>query len=306
MVRSALLVLTLSAAAAAAQHPYASARPVTEAALFEPLSTPDYDLNATFTPDGRTVYFTRSTPNFQHWTIVVSHFREGKWTQPEVAPFSGVYDDADPFLAPDGKRLFYISNRPLDGKPKREHDIWMVERNASGWSEPANLGSNVNSPGTDYYPSVTADGTLYFTSIRKEGKGGMDLYRSRVLDGVYQPAESLGDVINTPVSEGDAVIAPDESFMVFTSFGRPDDTGRGDLYISELRDGTWTVPRNLGPKVNSVARDFCPTLSPDGKYLFFTSERNALDARRTEPLNYAALMRALRSVMNGNGETSIT
>jgi Tol biopolymer transport system component len=278
------------------------ARPANEPVLFGEgvISTPDYELNAAFTPDGRTVYFTKSTTNLGFWTIVVSHFRNGAWTTPEVAPFSGQYSDADPFVSPDGKRLFFISRRPVPGFSRREPHIWFVERTSAGWSEPKNV-TILNGDSGEYYPSVAADGTLYFAAIRPGGKGRNDLYRSRIVDGAYQAPENLGEPLNSPLNEGDTVVAPDQSFLIVTITGRPDDMGASDLYISEHKDGAWSAPRHLGPKVNSKALEFCPILSPDGKYLFFTSARGFGQEPLERPLSYGELLDRLRGIRNGLG-----
>ena len=140
----AFVVLALCLVTAAAQRPnpdvapYASASPLTEPTIFGAgvISTGDYDSHPAFTPDGKTLYFLRSTPNFNLWTILFSQYAKGKWSTPEVAPFSGQYSDADPFITPDGSHLYFISNRPGPGKAKPDLDIWMVEKMASGWGEP--------------------------------------------------------------------------------------------------------------------------------------------------------------------------
>jgi hypothetical protein len=250
----------------------------------------------------RNALFHEEHREFTSWTIAVSRFRNGRWTEPEVAPFSGRYSDADPCISPDGKQLFFISNRPVDGKPKTDYDIWVMDKTPSGWGEPRDLGAPVNGPGADYYPSIAANGTLYFSSVRPGGKGSMDLYRARLVEGKYSEIENLGDAINTQFSEVDAVVAPDESFIIFSGFGRPDDqNGRGDLYISYHRDGAWTPARNLGPAVNTAARDFCPALSPDGRYLFFSSERGFAESRPPRAIDYRELVSRLRGIHNGLG-----
>ena len=70
--------------------------------------------------------------------IVVSTLENGAWTTPEIASFSGRFNDIDPAISPDGRRLFFASNRPTDGgtAPKKDFDLWVVEKTASGWSEP--------------------------------------------------------------------------------------------------------------------------------------------------------------------------
>jgi hypothetical protein len=107
--------------AAPAKHPYASARPLTEPTIFADgvISTGDFDSHPAFTPDGKTLYFVRSTPTFNLWTILVSRFENGRWNTPEVAAFSGQYSDADPFITPDGLRFYFISNRPVAGVARR-------------------------------------------------------------------------------------------------------------------------------------------------------------------------------------------
>jgi hypothetical protein len=91
-----------------------------------------------FTPDGRTLYFSKNLGN-RVGVILVSHWSGGKWGTPAVAPFSGRFSDYDPFVAPDGSRLFWISNRPVGGTAKDDYDIWMVEKQGDGWGPPMHL-----------------------------------------------------------------------------------------------------------------------------------------------------------------------
>ncbi len=93
----------------------------------------------------------------------------------------------------------------------------MVERMGEQWSDPRNLGAPVNSPQNEFYPTVTRNGTMYFQSTRSDSRGGRDIYRARLKDGVYEAVENLADTINGPLSEGDALISPDEQYLVFSS-----------------------------------------------------------------------------------------
>ena len=108
-----------------AKHPYDSGKALSEPSVFAEglISTGYFESHPAFTPDGRTLYFLRSTPNFSLWTILVSRFEKGKWTTPETAPFSGQYSDADPFITSDGSRFYFISRRPVAGKSKPDLDI---------------------------------------------------------------------------------------------------------------------------------------------------------------------------------------
>jgi Tol biopolymer transport system component len=266
------------------------------------ISTGDYELNAAFLPDGQTLFFTKSTPNMGFWTIVISRLKDGRWSEPKVAPFSGRYSDADLSAAPDGNRLVFISRRPIPGRSGRPvPHIWWVDRTTAGWSEPRNAES-LNSEAGEYYPSVAGDGTVYFASARAGGKGRADLYRSRWVNGAYSAPENLGAPLNSEFNEGDTVIAPDQSFLIMTITGQADDLGSGDLYLSEQKDGVWSAPKHLPAGINSPALEFCPSLSPDGRYLYFTSTRLKEPGLADRALTYRELTTRLRSPMNGLGD----
>jgi Tol biopolymer transport system component len=253
--------------------PYALSSAATEPVLFAPdvISTGDFESHAAFTPDGSTVYFVKSDPDFTRWTICESQFAAGRWSEPRVAPFSGSYRDSDPFITRDGEHLYFISDRPADGKAKADMDIWVMDRTPQGWSAPRNPGAPVNSGESEWHPSLTSSGTLYFGSARSGGLGMTDIYRA-TFDGQAWSVENLGAPVNTPGDEYEPMIAPDESYLVFMAF-RPGGLGGSDLYLSWHRNGAWTEPVNLGPPVNSSALELAPALSPDGRYFFFSSTR---------------------------------
>jgi Tol biopolymer transport system component len=265
------------------------------------ISTGDFESHPAFMPDGRTLYFVKSTPTFSFWTIVVSRFVDGRWTTPEIAPFSGRYSDADPFITADGKKLYFISRRPAPGKTTQDLDIWVMNKTDNGWSEPHNLGSPVNSDANEWYPTVASDGTLYFGSGRAGGKGATDIYRSQFAGGNFGAPENLGSEVNTEFDEYEPLIAPDQSFLIFMAAGRPDANSRsGDLFLSYRKNGTWTKAVNLGNEINSPRNEYSPTISPDGSYFFFASAR---DRRVPEKqLSYDELIGWLRGTRNGLGD----
>ena len=245
--------------------------------IFAPgiVSTEKKELNSVFTPDGKEFYFSLSQEG--RYIIMVMRQENGRWTDAEVASFSKDYRNVDMAVSSDGQRLYFGSNRPRNGEsaPREGFDIWVVNRMGSGWGEPENLGPLVNAGEHQIYPTVTEDLTLYFQSRREGNIGGSDIYRSRWVDGKYARPENLGDAINSEANEGDVLIAPDESFLIVSTRGLPDSLGGSDLYISFRRpDGTWTKVKNMGTTINSEATEYCPMLSPDGKYLFFTSTRS--------------------------------
>jgi Tol biopolymer transport system component len=275
-----------------------------EPAVFAPgvISTGEYESHAAFSPDGGTIYFLKNTADFNHWTIVSSRLRDGRWSTPEVVPFSGRYSDADPFVTADGSKLYFISNRPIDGKPKEDLDIWVVEKKRDGWGEPRNLEAPVNSPGAEWFPTIAADGTLYFGSDREGGKGRTDLWRARLVDGKYAQPENLGDAINSPGDEYEPLISPDGTVLIFMA-ARKGGQGSGDLWVSYLRDGAWTPATNLPSPINSPAFEVGPKVTPDGRTLLFTSTRRTFAAAPLEKaLTYKELSHHLNSPGNGLGD----
>ena len=232
------------------------------------VSTPARELNATFTPDGDELYFTRRID--ERMTLMVTRQVEGVWTAPVIADFSGVFADVDPFVSRDGLRLYFSSKRPLDGGgEEKDADLWFVERQAGGgWGEPLHLGDLATESKDDYYTSVSDEGVLYFSIFDSEGTG--DIYRAREERGDFGTAERVAAPISTEATEHDPLIAPDGSYLIFTS-DRPGGLGSGDLWVSfAAPDGSWGEPVNMGA-ANSPGYDFCAMLSPDERYLFFTS-----------------------------------
>ena len=303
----AIQVLVIVAATCAqgsmAPHSYTSTQPMRSPVVFGDgvISTGDFESHPAFTPDGLTLYFIKSTPAFGFWTIVVSRFVDGRWTTPEVAPFSGRYSDADPFITADGKKFYFISNRPAPGKTTRDLDIWVMDKTENGWSEPRNLGKPVNSDANEWYPTLANDGTLYFGSGRGGGRGATDIYRAPSVNGNYGEPENLGSAINTEFDEYEPLIAPDQSYLIFMAGGRPDGNARsGDLFLSYRKDGTWTKAINLGNEINSPRDEYSPMLSPDGKYFFFASARGS--RRPDRQMNYEELIGWLRGTRNGLGD----
>jgi ankyrin repeat protein len=237
------------------------------------VSTEAGELNAVFSPDGHEFYFTRQR---RAWVVRVD---DGVWGRPQRLAVADDYSVVDMFVTGDGARMYLCSDRPLagSGEPKKDRDIWVVTRALQGWSEPMNVGETVNSAKDDLYPTLTAGGDLYFCSAREGGKGRHDIYRARLVDGRFARPENLGNPINSEASDFDPYIAPDESYVIFAST-RPGGLGNADLYISfRSKDGSWSEPRNFGAPVSSPYLDYAPMVSPDGKYLFFTSGRGGAD-----------------------------
>jgi WD40-like Beta Propeller Repeat len=307
-VRTCAIASTIMTASLVAQTaPYDSAKPLPHATLFMPgiISTGDYESHPAFTPDGREMYFLKLAPNFSRWTIFVSRYQDGRWTQPEVAPFSGQYQDADPYITADGKHFYFISDRPVEtgGERQSHHDIWVMDKTDSGWGPPRHLPAPVNSDADEWYPVALKNGTLYFGSQRKESNGFSDIYRAVPQpDGSYA-VENLGSPVNSGAGEYEAFVTEDERVMLLAITRRPDSLGDIDLYVSHKQpNGKWSEPVKLGPEINSPGRELSPKLTPDGKYLVWMSCRVPALPVKPQRHTSAEVLQELHSSGNGLGD----
>jgi hypothetical protein len=271
--------------------------------IFAPgiISTGLNELNSVFTPDGREFYFCVRTREFS--TIFAMKVIEGAWTKPETLPFNSINNDIDVSVSPDGKRLFFCSNRPVsgNGSPKKDYDIWFCRREGDSWGEPVHMPGEINSDRDDFYPIASNTGTLFFNSQRA-GEGTNDIYCSRFIEGKYLPAEKLGAEINTEYREFDAYVDPDERLIIFTS-DRPGYSGHGDLFASSKKeDGTWTAAKNLGTGINGPGPEFGSCISSDSKFFFFTRYSDTKSRSNSEPLNYDCYFQANNSPGNGSSD----
>ena len=204
------------------------------------------------TEDWTEIYFTRLTG--QRSTIMRSRRVGTEWMPAEGVSFSGTYNDSHPSLADGGKRLYFVSLRPCPGA-RQALNVWVVERSGVDWTSPRPLGPPATTQ-TVHAPSVSRDGTIYATG----------LIRLRPTRSGYLPVEEL----TPPVHGSHPAVAPDQSFLVFAA-RRQGGLGGTDLYVIFRRaDGSWTDPTSLGSSVNTPHVESSPTLSSDGRFLFFS------------------------------------
>lgn len=204
--------------------------------------------------------------------IYVTEERDGAWTSPEAVSFSGEYSDGYASLHPDGSRLFFQSDRPIDSSESEyEYNIWYVDREGDGWSEAKSIGRPINGRNHTGGASATLDGTLYFTLMDLES-GSSELFRSEYVNGAYQEPVRLPDGVNSHYQTTDSCVDPDDRYLVFTAFERQGHVDNpGYLYVAfHDEDGTWSDAVRLGTTMNSEDRFGSVTISPDGRYLFFT------------------------------------
>ena len=233
-----------------------------------------YEFGCAFSKDGKEFFFAED--NGQKNVIYQSRLIDGVWTQPKKLFQGNPYKHNDPILSPDQNRLYFISNRPLNGYGEgKDIDIWYAEREGDGWSDPINAGPNINNNLNQYFISFTNSGTMYFATKVDDGTDyNYDIVYSKLKNGKYQKPKTLPEAINTKRYEADVFVAPDESYVIFCSTRRTG-LGRGDLYISfKDKNGKWAPAVNMGAPVNTPDYEFCPFVSADGKYLFYTSKKD--------------------------------
>ncbi len=268
-VASCLAGLCILAQAAAegngsAPGPYmGQALPGLVPSVFAPglISVPGrFTYDVCLTRDGRECYFTVRNASWSRYEIMVTRFEGGKWTEPQRASFSSA-NSMSPSLADNDTTMYFC----LD------NHIGRSKRTAAGWSAPERLAAPFSSAQYDYSCSISGLGNAWLCSHRTGGLGKCDLWRITSEKGAFTAAVNLRD-LNTMTSDCGPVTSPDESYVLWYS-ERPGGTGGFDLYVSYADGkGGWTAPENLGPGINTSANENIASLSPDGKFLFFSRE----------------------------------
>jgi Tol biopolymer transport system component len=259
----------------------------TDATLFAPGIIPGVTNRVAapaFSPDGRSVYFGQSADK-KSITIMVSHRKANKWTEPVLAPFSGEFQNLEPAFSPNGKFLIFASSRPktpggpkLDGYwgkktyPGNGGNLWKVELTKKGWGIPELLPEAINQNSSIFSPAVTADGSVYF--MLPDTSGRFHIRRSQFKNGKYETpvrpsfsVDQYGDV--------DPAVAPDESFLIFSSGRPPALPHTADLFIVFLTPNGWSEPIDLRQAISDKVFGVEARLSPDLKTLYFSNQRNA-------------------------------
>ncbi len=215
-----------------------------------------------FSPDGKTAFWSIMIPprdsGYGSGRMLGTTVIDGNWTYPAPPEFIG--RDV-PFFSPDGKRLYFISRKPVKKGAPRKENIWFVERTKAGWSEPKPVDPVVNSAPMHWQFSIDEKGNFYF------GSGDGRILVSQIKGGKYQNPTDFRELYkNDSVKGGSPFISPGGDYLIFSK----DD----DLHITFRKpDDSWTQAQNLGKNINSLSYDLCPIVSPDGEYLFYLTNR---------------------------------
>lgn len=201
--------------------------------------------------------------------IFISYKNNGKWSEPKPLDIQTRSNIGTAGLSPDGRQMIiFISTGNNTGS------LYTIDKVGDKWSNPSPLGNNINSGYLETTASITPDGkTIYFASNRRGGMGGMDLYKvEKQPNGSWGPAQNLGPEVNTADNEDAPFIHPNGKILFFTSDGIGSMGGK-DIFKTELVNGKWSKPENMGYPVNTVANDSYFTLTADGTKGFFSSDR---------------------------------
>lgn len=222
-----------------------------------------------FSADGKEFYYPSNTTwyNTDHAAVRYFKYENGKWNGP-YAIFRHYFA---PAFSADGNTIYLEG-----GKWVEKHAIvWQSHRTAKGWSEPE-IYLMKPYPLYDFMP--TASGTSYIGSMADTGRRDMDICMLKIA-GADTTVQSLGAPINTTGYEGDFYVAKDESYIILSD--KETKTYECELWISfHKKDDTWTPPVSLGPNINNgVAHRWGQYVSPDGKYLFYSTGHGPQDCR---------------------------
>ena len=237
------------------------------------VSTAGIEINGVFAPDFREFVFARQLDSV--FTLFRSTLEGSQWSAPQplrLYPGGAAGLAVDMAISPDGQEMFFMGRYKAGVAPDdRPFDIWVSRKKDGGWTTAETVPAPVSTDARESYPTVVADGSLYFVSDRPGGIGRSDIYRApRLPGGRFGDPINIGRPANSEEGEGDPFASPDERYLIITS-ARAGGFGAADLYVSfRAGDGGWGQPINLGETINTPATEFCPMVTPDGRYLFFS------------------------------------
>ena len=223
-----------------------------------------WEAAVTFSPDGKEFFFTRrSTIKGMENRIMYMTIKDGKWTEPKLAPFARDIIEYESFISPDGNRIYYNSDRPKPTGVTTKGEIWYSEKTSKGWGEGEYLTETINK-GWIMFVTASKYNNLYFTAGFNREFG---IYKSELISGIYQEPEYLPGEINY-LRGAHPFISKDESYLIFDA--QPDGMGKSQLFISfKDKKGNWIKAIKLNETINATYTENIPSISPDEKYFFF-------------------------------------
>lgn len=217
------------------------------------INTKQHEASVTFSPDGKTMYFTRNNDqrkkrkknkNINHLKIFASQWDDGKWRSPKEVSFNNEdYSTGHPAITPDGKQMYFVSDMPGG---YGHTDLYVVDIDENGaFSEPRNLGPEINSERKEMFPFVIED-KIYFSSDRKSGLGGLDIYQSTLVNGNLESPINLGKPYNSIRDDFSFTLKSGENEGYLAS-NRKGGKGDDDIYYFK-----WSTPEDVVENKNRV------------------------------------------------------
>ena len=214
-----------------------------------------YEYGISFSPELKEVYFTADTKD-EGTSIYFSRIENGKWSIPKRANFTEdrMSSEMEPHVTLDGERIYFTAFN------SGGYRIWYVTRMDGNWSRAEMLDSPLNNDNV-LYPNTEVNGDIYYTNLSK-----LKVFYSKNRDGKYPEASEVGNEYGLH-----GFIDPLKKFMLFDAPKENNSSRDRDIYVCFWNnDSTWTRPVNLGKEVNTIYNESCASVSPDGKYLFFS------------------------------------
>jgi len=249
--------------------------PEDSALLFAPglINTGLFTRDFSMSPDGKEIYFSVIAGNAA--IIMVSELENGVWQEPVIASFSGTkYFDFEPHVSPDGNQILFLSTCPKKGQEEKpgwgNQNIWAVDRTTDGWSEPYEIGSPVNTENNEFFPSLTTNGKIYYNHSVEFND--VAIYCAEKVNGKFAEPEKLSFKNDSNLLLFNATVSHDESFIL-TCGSSKNIRNQTRYYVAfNLGNNQWSdlvdLTEYLGYEGGRVASI---SLSPDGKYIFFSA-----------------------------------
>ena len=236
------------------------------------------DEHITFMPDGKTAIFASIREGgMGKYDLYVSKLVNGEWTKAELlpAPLNTKKDEYDPSITPDGKKLFFATNRENSDK-YWDCDIWVADWNGEKWGEPKLYDPIFVTPNLpDWGATMPADfKTFYFSSGREPAKPQMvQMFQSKWLGNKWSEPEVMPEPVNSGEWEATPYVTRDGKTMYLNTVRGEKGKKDVDIWKFELVNGKWTNAQLMTEPFLSNKHDYDPSISPDGTKFYFTSNR---------------------------------
>ncbi len=237
-----------------------------------------------FSPDRQTLYFTLPYREYMKekgvtceecpgLAIFQSVLESTGWSEPELMPFSGKYEDYEPTISPDGSVLLFNSNRPLAGNEiESKNNIWFVELNQNRWSDEAkNLVALNTSDYEESYAIITAAGDLFYVREIPSEENNYQIFKTRFRKEKTKPGKQINLGLG---NHADPWLSADGSLLIFTSW-QEDWASECDLFFTKKTKGKWSNPKPLS-SLNGDGPDFSPTYLPENEVIYFRRNYNMI------------------------------